>query len=53
MHRMMGGMEDDEWARRQRKWDAWRAEQEAEWRRQKGKKHIDVNGTISRGGIGK
>ena len=33
---MVSGMEDEEWERRQREWDAWRAEQEAEWRRQKG-----------------
>ena len=36
-HRMIGGMEDEERERRQREWDAWRAEERKEWDRQQRK----------------
>ena len=34
---MIGGIEYDEWARRQREWGAWRAEEKAKWERQQRK----------------
>ena len=34
---MVGGMEDSEFARRQREWDAWRAEEKEKWDRQQRK----------------
>ena len=43
-------MEDDEWARRQREWDAWRAEEEAERTRRKRKEaYRRERGDIKRG----
>ena len=32
---MIGGMDDEEWERRRREWDAWRAEENDKWERQK------------------
>ena len=61
-------MDDEEWARRQREWGAWRAQEEARrqrgwnaWRaeeaaeriKKKARAHTDVNGMMSSGDIGK
>ena len=34
-HRMIGGMEDEYWAQRQREWDVWKAEENDIWERQR------------------
>ena len=51
--RIIGGMEDDEWARRQREWDAWRAEEETERIRQKTTRNIQTwTGRYQEGTLG-
>ena len=36
-HRMIGGMEDENWEQRRREWEAWRAEENDKWERQRRK----------------
>ena len=53
-HRMIGGMEDEEWARRQREWAEWRERQQREWERewmlmQRKRQYIRERDDINRG----
>ena len=49
-HIMIGGMEDEERERRQREWDAWRAEEREIWDRQQRKAtHMRERDDVNRG----